>query len=159
MVGHLPVLDPHDVDLVHLDLLPGGGDTHQLALVGAPRDRSNDHLVVLGHHVDDLLGEIGKGGPQHLEDVLDAFQPRWLSGHGSVVDAVLRDVVPEGVVVALLRDFPEPSNQLLVLLRAHPSPFRRSSVREATYRRGGRPCQAWHERTSRGPSPARQRRT
>src|SRR6266542_6939538 len=63
-----------------------------------------------------------------------------LARHRRVVDAVLRDVVAEGVVVALLRDLPKLSNEFLVLLRPHPSPSA-VALSGTRYPRGRDACQ------------------
>src|SRR5438093_11732247 len=64
VLGDLAVDDPHGVDGVETDLLPGGRDTEELSLVGAMIGLVGGHEVAGSHLPMDLGGEVGERGTQ-----------------------------------------------------------------------------------------------
>src|SRR3989475_3422366 len=66
VLGDLAVDDPHGVDGVETDLLPGGRDTEELSLVGAVIGLVGGHEVAGGHLPVDLGAEVGERRPQAL---------------------------------------------------------------------------------------------
>src|SRR5439155_11272948 len=66
VLGDLAVDDPHGVDGVETDLLPGGRDIEELSLVGAVIGLVGGHEVAGGHLPVDLGAEVGERRPQAL---------------------------------------------------------------------------------------------
>src|SRR5438132_2392052 len=80
VLGDLAVDDPHGVDGVETDLLPGGRDTEELSLVGAVIGLVGRHEVAGGHLPVDLGAKVGERGTQalvqHSYPVLVGCRPR-----------------------------------------------------------------------------------
>src|SRR5438876_11789978 len=66
VLGDLAVYEPHGVDGVETDLLPGGRNTEEFSLVGAVIGLVGGHEVAGGRLPVDLGTEVGERGTQAL---------------------------------------------------------------------------------------------
>src|SRR5467141_2284556 len=123
VLGDLTVDDPHGVDGVETDLLPGGRDTEELALVSAVIGLVGGHEVAGGHLPVDLGAEVGERGTQALVQYPHPVFVGCRARLRRVVDKIIGEQFLEQVPVAFALYFlgvpansASPTVKLLIIL-------------------------------------------
>jgi hypothetical protein len=83
MLGHEAVLvEPHDVDELHVDALAGRGHADQLTVVSSGRSHARDDLVTAGQNVFGLHPQIGNAVRYMRKNsrTPSLVESRWLPG-------------------------------------------------------------------------------
>ena len=94
------VVEPHDVDQLHVDALAGPGHAHQLTLVSSRRPHTRDDLVTAGQNVLGVHPQIGKRGTIHAKELQDTLLGRRETGSLLVLDEAVCEQSAEPVDVS-----------------------------------------------------------
>jgi hypothetical protein len=115
----LPAGDAEHVDGVEAHRLAGRRDAHELAHVGAARRHAPHHFVAFGNQVFDLNLQIGEGGVQQREDLLDPFKAVGNARGQGMVDLVRGNDLLDAVQLVLTDDLAPTTEQGLVIFGGH----------------------------------------
>jgi hypothetical protein len=99
--GHQAVLvEPHDVDQLHVDAPAGRGHAHQLTPVSSGRSHARDDHVTGGQNVFGIHPQIGKRRAVHAKELKDsALVGSWWTSRVWAASAAARTPSGSGVVV------------------------------------------------------------
>jgi hypothetical protein len=106
LLGHEAVLvEPHDVDQLHVDAPAGRGHPHQLTPVSSGRSHARDDHVTAGQNVFGFRPQIGKRRAVHANELKDSVLG-WVGVTSRVRSASAAARTPSGsgvVVLAAIR--------------------------------------------------------
>jgi hypothetical protein len=94
------LVEPHDVDQLHVDALAGPGDAHQLTLVSSRRPHTRDDLVTAGQNVLGVYPQIGKRRTIHSKELQDTLLGRRETGSLLMLDEAVCEQSAEPVDVS-----------------------------------------------------------